>query len=208
MICQFTLFPVVTQRYGALYCMKICTAVFPVTYMLTPYAVLMPTSGLKQAALMAVLIIKALATVFAFPCITILMTNSAKSLQILGTLNGFAVSLSAVGRAIGPYVSGWVFTWGAENGYVVASWWLMAIFAIPGHILCYWLIEMEGFGVSDEKSYEEMQEAIIINTNGPLESSPLELELEDLQEEEDKLDKDDDDSVVEDLPLLDSQRKL
>lgn len=43
--------------------------------------------------------------IFAFPCSTILLTNSSPTLRLLGTLNGIAVTLSAMGRAVGPAVS-------------------------------------------------------------------------------------------------------
>jgi hypothetical protein len=40
----------------------------------------------------------------------LLITNSAPSHAVLGTLNGLAQTLSAGGRAVGPFVSGALFT--------------------------------------------------------------------------------------------------
>jgi MFS family permease len=212
MICQFTLFPIVTQRYGSLTCLKVCTAVFPITYIVGPYAVLMPTDASKQAAVLAVLLVKGLAGVFAFPCVTILMTNSAKSLRVLGTLNGVAVSVSAIGRGVGPYMTGRMFTWGADAGYIIAAWWLLAIFAVPGHLVCYWLVELDGFGGAEDT--EEMCEtAEIVGSHAP---HGYELaDLSDLSDEGDEEAKmvengvdDDDDSMVEDEPLLKNDEKI
>jgi MFS family permease len=211
MVCQFTLFPIVTQRYGALNCLKVCTAVFPMTYIVGPYAVLMPTDGSKQAAVLAVLLVKGLAGVFAFPCITILLTNSAKSLRVLGTLNGVAVSVSAIGRGFGPYMTGRTFTWGADAGYIIAAWWLLAIFAIPGHLVCYWLVELDGFGGAEN---EEMCETVEIVGSHPPHSYELD-DFSDLSGEDDEEAKkvengveDDDDSMVEDEPLLKNDEKI
>jgi hypothetical protein len=38
------------------------------------------------------------------------ITNSAPNHSVLGTLNGLAQTLSAAGRAIGPFISGALFT--------------------------------------------------------------------------------------------------
>lgn len=48
--------------------------------------------------------IKGFAAVLAFPTSTILLTNSSPTLRLLGTLNGIAVAVAALGRAFGPSV--------------------------------------------------------------------------------------------------------
>jgi len=90
------------------------------------------------------MLIKGLAGVFAYPCSTILMTNSARSIAVLGMLNGVAVSVSAVGRALGPWVSGTGFTWGVGVGYVIVPWWILSVFGVVGHVSTWWLVEMDG----------------------------------------------------------------
>ena len=42
--------------------------------------------------------------------LTTQVTNSAPNHAVLGTLNGLAQTLSAAGRAVGPFVSGGLFT--------------------------------------------------------------------------------------------------
>ena len=106
------------------------------------------------------MLVKCFAVIFAFPCAIILLTNSASSLRILGTLNGIAVSVSAVGRALGPAMGGATFTWGLERGYVIPPWWLLGIIAAMGAVPIWWLEEQEGFGgknggESDEEEEEE-----------------------------------------------------
>ena len=119
-----------------------------------------------------IMVVKSFAVIFAFPCSIILLTNSAVSLRILGTLNGVAVSVSAVGRAIGPAMGGAAFTWGVERGYVITPWWLLGVIAMIGAIPIWHLVEMEGFSKSSEDSDdEEEDEGMLdqIDEEGPAE---------------------------------------
>jgi MFS family permease len=200
-IGQFLIFPVVTQRYGALACMRGCTFAMPIIYLVTPYVVLLPNSLAQQGGVLAIMFFKSMTNVFAYPCITILLTNSARSLQILGTLNGVATSLAAVGRSIGPLASGRLFSWGVESGYLVAAFWLLAVCAIPGHIVTWWLEEGKGFGDDEEeqKLMEEIREDIGLEATTMAHEPGLDVEpMLASFEESDK----DDDSDVEDVPLL------
>lgn len=58
----------------------------------------------------AVLFIKSVASVGGLTSALLLITNSAPSHAVLGTLNGLAQTLSAAGRAVGPFISGSLFT--------------------------------------------------------------------------------------------------
>ncbi|KAG5976472.1 hypothetical protein E4U55_007338 [Claviceps digitariae] len=62
------------------------------------------------AELAAVLVLKNICAVGGLSCVMLLITNSAPSHASLGTLNGVAQTLSALGRSIGPFVSGGLFT--------------------------------------------------------------------------------------------------
>jgi hypothetical protein len=75
---------------------------------------------------------------------TILLTNSAASLRILGTLNGFATTFSGLGRAIGPAVTGAAFTLGLNLGYVIMPWWLLALIAALGAIPSWFIVDGDG----------------------------------------------------------------
>ncbi|KAK3066718.1 hypothetical protein LTS18_001534, partial [Coniosporium uncinatum] len=57
-----------------------------------------------------VLILKTVAGVGGLTSALLLITNSAPNHQVLGTLNGLAQTLSAAGRAAGPFLSGSLFT--------------------------------------------------------------------------------------------------
>ncbi|CAO2651042.1 Nn.00g093390.m01.CDS01 [Neocucurbitaria sp. VM-36] len=57
-----------------------------------------------------VLVIKTIAGVGGLTAALLMITNSAPNHNVLGTLNGLAQTLSAAGRAAGPFVSGSLFT--------------------------------------------------------------------------------------------------
>ncbi len=145
-LVQFRIFPPVARRYGVLNCYKACTLTFPLVYFATPYPALIQNALVQQAVMFSIMVVKSFCIVFAFPCVTILLTNSAPSLRVLGTLNGFATSLSAIGRATGPGLSGALFTWGVEHGYVITPWWMLATVSLLGVIPVWKIEEKDGFG--------------------------------------------------------------
>lgn len=155
---QFVIFPPVARKYGVLKCFKVCAFVFPLIFLITPYTALIEDSTLQQAAMFAVMVVKSFAGIFAFPCSTILLTNSALSLRVLGTLNGVAVSVSAIGRATGPALIGAFFTMGVKEGYMIIPWWVLAVIAALGIIPVMMLVEMEGFSGSNEDGDEDIDE--------------------------------------------------
>jgi hypothetical protein len=205
MITQFTVFPYVTQRLGALFCMRACTFAIPFAYFITPYTVLIPNSTMRQVALLSVMALKGLTGVFAFPCITILLTNSAKSLALLGTLNGVATSLAAVARATGPYTAGVTFTWGIKAGYVIAAWWLLGIFAIVGHISTWFLEDTDGFTPEGGSDSGESTDDIMLDTRGAAHQTGSDANTAgDAVMDADS----DDDLGIEDEPLLGKEQTI
>ncbi|KAI9742884.1 MAG: hypothetical protein M1818_003613 [Claussenomyces sp. TS43310] len=156
---QFVIFPPVARRYGVLNCLRVCTLVFPLVFLVTPYTALIQDSVLQQAAIFSIMVVKSFAGIFAFPCCTIMLTNSALSLRVLGTLNGVATSVSAIGRATGPALIGSFFTLGIERGYMIMPWWILAAIATIGIIPVLMLVEMEGFGGSDDRDDDEEDDA-------------------------------------------------
>jgi hypothetical protein len=152
MVFQSYVFPEVSRRLGILRSMKIALLVMFVTYAIMPFTTLIEASWLRQSALFGVWMIKTLCTTFAFPCCTILLTNTASSIRILGTVNGITTSVGALGRAIGPSMVGYTFTWGVKNGYVVAPFWLNAILALCALPPLLWAVEGDGFGDDEDDS--------------------------------------------------------
>jgi hypothetical protein len=123
-------------------------------------------------------------------------------------LNGVATSLSAIGRAAGPFTCGRVFTWGTKSGYGIAPWWLLAFFAVFGHIATWWLVEGAGFGQEEEKDMGETHEyeSILLDTdpeNNGLRQTGTEIDSPaDSFADDESDDGDFEKSFVEDAPLL------
>lgn len=158
LVVQFTVFPPFARKFGVLQCFKYTVLSFPVIYLLTPFTSLLPTQFTKQAVMLALMLCKGLLCVFAFPCSTILLTNSAVSLRILGTLNGVSTSISAIGRAAGPALCGFAFSIGVDRGYIIMPWWLLSVIAIFAAVPVFWLVEMEGFGNKDNEEDDSDEE--------------------------------------------------
>ncbi len=163
-VVQFLLFPTLCARFGVLTCYraacafplshkhivcpkKILTAtalVFPIVYFVTPFTALIQDTTTRYAVFLSIMLVKGFVVIIGFPCTTILLTNSASSLRILGTLNGFATTFSGVGRAIGPAVIGAVFSWGVRKGYAIAPWWLLTLVGLVGAIPPWFIVDGEG----------------------------------------------------------------
>ena len=180
MTVQFLAFPPLARRYGVLNVLKAVTLTFPFIYLAVPYTSLLPTSHLRQGVMLVLMLIKGWCAIFAFPCVTILLTNSASSLRILGTLNGVATSISAIGRAAGPALAGAAFTGGVNVGFVIISWWMLAAIAALAAVPAFWTTEMDGFGggddsaeQSDEEGEEEAEDSAAMSTTSiPVTTNP------------------------------------
>lgn len=158
---QFLIFPPVARRYGVANCLKAVMVVMPIVYLLVPFATLVPSAEAAEGTLFALWLVKGLGSTFAFPCTTILLTNGASSIRVLATVNGIATSVSAIGRAAGPSLSGTLFTWGARVGFIVAPFWMLAGVGVFGAVASFWLEEGEGFGddkMDGEEDGEEQEE--------------------------------------------------
>jgi len=93
-----------------------------------------------------VLLVKTVAAVGGLTSALLLITNSAPNHSVLGTLNGLAQTLSAAGRAVGPFLSGGLFSiatrvkpkgealaWGVFGGIAFVGW--ILTFGIRGREL-------------------------------------------------------------------------
>lgn len=176
---QFLIFPPVARKYGVANCLKAVMVIMPVIYILAPFSTLAGTVEAAQGTLFALWLVKGLCSTFAFPCTTILLTNGASSIRVLATVNGIATSVSAIGRAAGPSLSGTLFTWGVKEGYIVAPFWMLAGVGVFGAVASFWLEEGEGFGddgkdgqVDDDEDEEELLREEQDEDVGPLKHIP------------------------------------
>ncbi|ATY58964.1 Major facilitator superfamily general substrate transporter [Cordyceps militaris] len=141
---QFILYPALVARYGVLRTFHVCSIALPVVYFITPFASLPATARGRFLAILGVMVLKAFCIIIAFPSTTILLTNSCTSLRILSSLNGFATMFSALCRALGPASTGWVFSWGADHGYVVSAYFFLGLVALIGAVPGFLIIEGDG----------------------------------------------------------------
>ncbi|KAL1970720.1 hypothetical protein VTN77DRAFT_4364 [Rasamsonia byssochlamydoides] len=156
MFIQFLVFPAVARRYGVLYTFRVVVVAYPLLYLVTPFTVLVPAS-LRNVTVFTLMLAKLACVIFSFPCSTILLTNTASSLRILGTLNGVGVSISAIGRAVGPAIVGSAFTFGVKRGYMIVPWWILTLLGALSALPAFWVVETDGFvpGKEDDTDEEE-----------------------------------------------------
>ena len=183
MLVQFLVFPYLARRWGVLTCLRISFLIFPFVYFATPFVALIPGHTTRQVVMVALLVVRGFGGVFAFPTSTIMLTNSAGSLRVLGTLNGFATSVSAVGRAAGPAVVGELFTWSLKKGYVVIPFWTLAFVALVAFVPTLWLVEGKGFGDDPEGDGESVVSASAASGELGL-GAGMEVEVDALSESE------------------------
>jgi hypothetical protein len=159
-MCQFLLFPPIARYLGVLRCLRISFLIFPFVFFITPLLSLIPDPLTREIAMVALLMIRGVGGTFSFPTSTIMLTNSAPSMRVLGTINGLATSFSAVGRAVGPTIGGGLFTWGVKRGYVIVPFWTLSVIAFIASIPTFYLVESKGFG---EDADIDDEENIIMN---------------------------------------------
>ncbi|TIA68975.1 MFS general substrate transporter [Aureobasidium pullulans] len=213
MFTQFLVFPPVARKYGVVKCLRVCAVCMPVIYFFVPFAALLPDRTSQEVAIFVLMIIKGFFSTFAFPCSTILLTNSASSLRILGTLNGIATSVGAVGRALGPAIGGSTFTYGVKIGYVILPWWVLSFIATIAAIPSFWVVEGEGFG-GDADNVEDDEDSIIeedeqeaeYGSPGPLLSRTDTISSGAISEDEREYDSDDTARDITQSPQVRSRR--
>lgn len=158
MIATVFVFPIVVRRLGALGLFKLIALSYPILYITTPYFVLLPHS-LRMVGVYGVVIWKCTFATMAYPSNAILLTNSAPSLLMLGTINGVAASAASLARAFGPTASGFLFSAGLRIGYSGLAWWCSALIAVAGALISLRMTENGGRMDVDEKSEEDLEAA-------------------------------------------------
>lgn len=151
MIATVFIFPIVVRRLGALGLFRLISISYPILHFTTPYLALLPES-LRMVGIYGLVIWKCTFATMAYPSNAILLTNSAPSLLILGTINGVAASTASLSRAFGPTVSGFLFSAGLRLGYSGLAWWCSALIATAGAILSLQMTDKGGRMDIDEKT--------------------------------------------------------
>lgn len=143
MLAQIFIFPFAARHFGILKTFRFVVMVWPLLYLLVPYVVLLP-QRFQMIGVYVCLLWKITFHVLAFPSNAILLTNSAPSLLVLGTINGVAASTASLARAFGPTVTGFVHSWGLELGTTGLAWWVSGVICVIGAIESIWMEEVDG----------------------------------------------------------------
>ncbi|KAL1606645.1 hypothetical protein SLS60_004051 [Paraconiothyrium brasiliense] len=158
------------ERIGNKVTYRVSLAAFVVAFILMPwvgYKESNPFQGLGTGAgwlwaeLGVILVIKTVASVGGLTSALLLITNSAPNHNVLGTLNGLAQTLSAAGRAAGPFISGSLFTAATKiqpKGEALAFG-IFAGVSLIGFLLSFGIrgsgLEADGWSSEDDDEDEE-----------------------------------------------------
>ncbi|KAF3931117.1 hypothetical protein ABW20_dc0108232 [Dactylellina cionopaga] len=152
MLLQVLVYPPIARSYGSVRLLTWCAAIYPMIYLITPYTLAIPSVKGAYLAWSVIILCKSVARVFSFTSIAILITNTASSIRVLGTLNGFATSTAAMGGAIGPSIFGWMFSVGQKGMWTTIPW--VGLVCVAG-MMWFWIpMLQEGNGIEREESSE------------------------------------------------------
>ncbi|KAK6537044.1 hypothetical protein TWF281_001246 [Arthrobotrys megalospora] len=113
---QVMFFAKLQDKAGNELSFKAALGLFALTFFAMPMVGYESTIGmpLLWTELASVLTLKVVSSITALTCAMILITNCAPNPSSLGSVNGLAQTLSAAGRAFGPFASGGLFSLGTK----------------------------------------------------------------------------------------------
>ncbi|KAF2669159.1 MFS general substrate transporter [Microthyrium microscopicum] len=106
----------IRERIGNRASFRLSHGLFVLAFLIMPFVGYLDKTGFEQGKrwvwvqLGASLLLKTVATVGGLTSALLMITNSAPNHAVLGRLNGLAQTLSAAGRAVGPFLSGSIFS--------------------------------------------------------------------------------------------------
>lgn len=157
LMLNYTIVAPVTQKLGSLRLFRIIALTYFGLYFITPYLVLLPEK-LRMPAIYILVVWKCTFSTMAYPSNAILLANSAPSKQVLGTINGIAASTASLCRALGPTVSGLLYSLGLKTGYCGLAWWFSALMSIVGAYLSLQIAEGGGHWDGGANELDELDE--------------------------------------------------
>lgn len=139
---QILLYPTLNTKLGTLPSYKLFLPFSVLAYLIMPYLALLPDKPvLMWSALTVVLAFQVISRTFSLPGGTILVNNCTPHPSVLGTIHGFAQSVSSGARTVGPTVGGWGLGLGLARNCVGAVWWAVAGVAILNWSLLWLVVE-------------------------------------------------------------------
>ncbi|QDS72252.1 hypothetical protein FKW77_005906 [Venturia effusa] len=162
---QLILYPSWSGRLGLVRSYRYSLALFPITYTLTPYLALLPSSTLPPlpangvvvwVGITVVLAIQVMARTFALPATNILVNNACPHPSVLGTFHGIAQSVSSLSRTFGPAVAGWLYGRGLMWGIVGTGFWFLTLAALMNNFAACFVRDGDGHEIVLEGEEEEV----------------------------------------------------
>jgi hypothetical protein len=144
MVIQLLIFPPTARWLGPLKALRIASSLYPLVYFLTPYlSKLSHLPTLRGICSLLLLLSKAFCGIFAFPCSKIMLCNSARAKNTLGSLNGISASSQQLVRALVAILVGKLFSMGLERGVIVLPWWGLGVISLGGLLVVFWIEDEE-----------------------------------------------------------------
>ena len=131
MFAQAVMFPMLAKRFGCLKIFRATVIVWPLVYLLIPYTVLLPRPY-DLLGICFCLLLRTTAQALTYPPSNIMLTNSAPSMLVLGTINGIAGATASLCRAFGPTITGFIHSKGLGMGVSGLAWWITGIICALG----------------------------------------------------------------------------
>ncbi|KAK4208113.1 protein zinc induced facilitator-LIKE 1 [Rhypophila decipiens] len=130
-LVQIRLVPYFIDRMGPLRAYRIVLTIYPILYLATPFLPALP-SQLPLTLVVLELWSKVILASIGYICSTMLITKTTSEKSYLARVNGAAASLSCLGRAMGPIITGKLFEVGEHVGYVGIAFWALGVVAVTG----------------------------------------------------------------------------
>jgi hypothetical protein len=141
---QLILYPIITARIGVTRSYRAFLPASIGAYILLPYLVLLPDdTRIVWTCLSVVLVLQVVSRTFVNPATVILVNNSAPSPTLLGSVHGFASSVSSAARIVGPTVGGSMLGWGLSHNFVALPLWVLTILATMNWVLLVYTQEVQ-----------------------------------------------------------------
>ena len=111
---QFVLMPFLHNRFGSKRLFIYCNLVLVFVYPMLPAATAVKDRQMLYAILVATIIVIRVCVFGCAVSINIIVNNSVEP-NLLGAVNGFAISVVSIGRLIAPIMFGSIYSWSLQN---------------------------------------------------------------------------------------------
>lgn len=127
LVAQGLVYPAFSAKFGVWKSTYISLALAVTPYTLLPMVKHLPN---PDAGIYTVIVLQCLATTASYPLVLILLKNACPSPEVLGRINGVAMSACSLARTFAPPLVGIFY----DRMGAAFCWWSVAVFAIGGFL--------------------------------------------------------------------------